>query len=134
MMAIVIHETQKVKMSFREKKRRRLVNLNNLIKDSDATCKSKLHMNRHTFYVLCEMVRDIGGLTGTRYMSLEEIVAIFLYTLAHQFKNRTVGNYFYRSGENVSRNFHRCLLAVLKLHTHLLKKPMPILEDCEDSR
>jgi len=95
MMAIVIHETQKVKMSFREKKRRRLVNLNNLIKDSDVTCKSELRMNRHTFYVLCEMVRDIRGLTGTRYISLKEIVAMFLYTLAHQFKNRTVGNYFY---------------------------------------
>jgi len=134
MMAIIIHETQRVKLPYREKKRRRLVNLNKLVRDSDATCKSELRMNRRTFNILCEMVRDVGGLTGTRYMSLEEIVAMFLYTLAHQFKNRTVASYFYRSGESVSRNFHRCLLAVLKLHTHLLKKPTPISEDCEDSR
>ena len=134
MMAIIIHETQRVKLSYREKKRRRLVNLNKLVRDSDATCKSELRMNRRTFNILCEMVRDVGGLTGIRYMSLEEIVAMFLYTLAHQFKNRTVGSYFYQSGETVSRNFHRCLLAVLKLHTHLLKKPTPISEDCEDSR
>ncbi|XP_057540777.1 uncharacterized protein LOC130818632 [Amaranthus tricolor] len=78
------------------------------------------------------MVRDVGGLNGTRNMSLEEIVAMFLYTLAHHLKNRTIRSHFFRSGESVSRNFHRCLLAVLKLHTHLLKKPTPITEDCEN--
>ena len=31
-------------------------------------------MNMHTFYVLCEMVRDIGDSTGTRYISSEEII------------------------------------------------------------
>jgi len=95
MMAIVIHEMQIVKLSYREKKRCRLVNLNKLIRDSDATCKSKLRMNRRTFNILYEMVSDIGGLTDTRYISFEVIVAIFLYTLAHQFKNTTVGSYFY---------------------------------------
>ena len=73
MMAIIIHETQRVKLSYREKKRCRLVNLNKLIRDSDATCKSELRMNRRTFNILCEMVRDIGGLTGTRYLSLIHI-------------------------------------------------------------
>uniref|UniRef100_A0A803KZ00 Transposase n=2 Tax=Chenopodium quinoa TaxID=63459 RepID=A0A803KZ00_CHEQI len=91
-------------------------------------------MNRHTFGVLCEMISDIGGLRGTRNMSLQEIVAMFLYTLSHHKKNRSIGNYFYRSGESVSRQFNLCLLAVLKLHHHLLKKPTPITEDCEDSR
>ncbi|XP_048497638.1 protein ALP1-like [Beta vulgaris subsp. vulgaris] len=80
------------------------------------------------------MVRDIGGLNGTRNMSLEEIVAMFLYTLAHHLKNRTIGSHFFRSGESVSRNFHRCLLAILKLHTHLLKKPTPITQECEENR
>jgi len=131
-MAIVIHETQRVKLSHSEKKRCRLVNLNKLIRDRNATCKSELR--RRTFNILCKMVRDIGGLTGTRYISLEEIIAILLYTLVHQFKNMTVGSYLYRSRESVSRNFHRCLLAVLKLHTHLLKKHAPISKECENSR
>jgi len=134
MMGDAIHKIQRVKETKRDKKRRRLNNLNALIIESDVACRSELRMNRDTFYVLCEMVRDIGGLTGSRNMSLEEIVAMFLYTLSHKFKNRTVGNYFIRSGETVSRNFHRCLLAILKLHKHLLKKPTPIAEDCEDSR
>jgi len=95
MMAIVIYETQKVKLSDKEKKRHKSVNLNNLIADSNVTCKSELRINRRTFHILCEMVRDIRGLTGTRYMYLEEIVFMFLYTLAHQFKNRIVESYFY---------------------------------------
>jgi len=133
-MGIVIHETRPMKYSNRERKRRRIEKLNMLIKDSDVACKSELRMDRRTFYVLCEMIRDIGGLTGSKNMSLEEIVSMFLYTLAHKLKNRTLGTYFIRSGESVSRQFNRCLHAVLKLHTHLLKKPTPITEDCEDSR
>ena len=33
----------------------------------------------------------------------------------------------------MSKKFHRCLLAILRSH-NLLKKPMPITEDYEDSR
>jgi len=84
-------------------------------------------MNRHTFYVFCELARDIGDLTESRNMSLEEVVAMFLYTLSHKFKNKPVGNYFIQSGDTVTRNFRRCLLTVLK-------KPTPLAEDCEDSR
>nr|XP_017250299.1 PREDICTED: uncharacterized protein LOC108220916 isoform X3 [Daucus carota subsp. sativus] len=112
----------------------RLANLNSLIKDSDIGCINELRMNRSTVNVLCEMLRDIGDLRETKKMSLNETVAIFLYILAHHQKNRTSGNYFVRSGETISRQFNRCLLAVLKLHVHLLKKPSPITEGCADRR
>ncbi|WOG95470.1 hypothetical protein DCAR_0414789 [Daucus carota subsp. sativus] len=46
----------------------------------------------------------------------------------------TIGKYFHRSGESVSRQFNLCLLAVLKLHNHLLKKPIPITEDCDSDK
>lgn len=109
-------------------------NLYKLIGESDAACISQLRMDRRTFHILCEMVRDVGGLRGTRNTSLEEIVASFLYVLAHHFKNRTVRKFFYRSPEPVSRNFNACLLAVLKLHPLLLKKPEPIPEDFTDGK
>ncbi|XP_074266140.1 uncharacterized protein LOC141588606 [Silene latifolia] len=134
MMGVAIHKIEHPRYSKDEKRFLRRKHLYTLTKHSDIICKSELRVNRRTFYVLCEMVRDIGDLSGTRNMSLEEIVAMFLYTLAHHFKNRTIGNHFFRSGESVSRNFHRCLLAVLKLHDHLLKKPTPITEECEDSK
>ncbi|XP_021732162.1 protein ANTAGONIST OF LIKE HETEROCHROMATIN PROTEIN 1-like [Chenopodium quinoa] len=130
LMYFVLHKIHRI----RDKKRNRLINLNSLIRDSDVACRSELSMNRHTFGVLCEMISDIGGLRGTRNMSLQEIVAMFLYTSSHHKKNRSRGHYFYRSGESVSRQFNLCLLVVLKLHHHLLKKPTPITEDCEDSR
>lgn len=109
-------------------------NLYKLIGESDTACISQLRMDRRTFHILCEMVRDVGGLRGTRNTSLEEIVASFLYVLAHHFKNRTVRKFFYRSPEPVSRNFNACLLAVLKLHPLLLKKPEPIPEDFTDGK
>ncbi|KAJ8749125.1 hypothetical protein K2173_013732 [Erythroxylum novogranatense] len=91
-------------------------------------------MDRRTFGILCEMVRDIGGLKDTKNSSLEEIVASFLYVLAHHKKNRTISLLFHRSGKTISRHFNRCLLAILKLHEVLLKRPQPITEDCEDNR
>uniref|UniRef100_A0A803MUC8 DDE Tnp4 domain-containing protein n=1 Tax=Chenopodium quinoa TaxID=63459 RepID=A0A803MUC8_CHEQI len=59
---------------------------------------------------------------------------MFLYTLAHHKKNRSIGQYFFRSGETVSRQFHLCLRAFLKLHEVLLYNPTPISDDCEDER
>jgi len=90
-------------------------------------------MDRRTFYILCEMLRDVGGLKGTRNMELEEIVVQFLYILAHHLKNWTVKNTVFRSGETVSRQFNLCLLAVLKLHHLLLKTLEPIPENSTDS-
>lgn len=118
----------------RSKKRLRHEMLRKLTRESDVSCRKELGLDRHTFDVLCEMLRDIGGLHGTRNMSTEEIVAMFLYTLVHNKKNRSIGKYFMRSGESVSRQFNLCLRAVLKLHQHLLKKPTPIPNDCEDDK
>ncbi|XP_021753802.1 protein ALP1-like [Chenopodium quinoa] len=73
--------------------------LRGLYRESDVKCKSELRVNRRTFNIICEMLRDIGGLSGTKNMSLQEIVAMFLYTLAHHKKNRSIGQYFFRSGE-----------------------------------
>ncbi|GKB09988.1 ALP1-like protein [Tanacetum coccineum] len=91
-------------------------------------------MDRSTFGRLCEMVRDVSGLKGNTNMTLEEIVYLFLYVLAHHKKNRTISLLFLRSGETISRQFNRFLLAILKLHDVLLQKPQPITEDCEDTR
>ncbi|XP_057531016.1 protein ALP1-like [Amaranthus tricolor] len=111
-----------------------MINLNRIISYSDVLCRSHLRMNRFAFSKLRELVRDIGGLSDTRNMTVEEIVAIFLYTISHHKKNRCDSSYFYSSGETVSRQFHLCLMTILKLHDVLLKKPSPITEDCEDDK
>ena len=45
-------------------------------------------------------------------------------------KIEVLASFFYRSGETVSRYFNLCLKAILKLHNQLLKKPMPVVDDC----
>ncbi|KAG6489956.1 hypothetical protein ZIOFF_051238 [Zingiber officinale] len=91
-------------------------------------------MDKRTFGILYDMVRDIGGLKDTRNASVDEIVAFFIYILAHHKKNRTISLLFHRSQETVSRHFNLCLHAILKLHHILLKTPEPISENCEDDR
>ncbi|XP_057542446.1 protein ALP1-like [Amaranthus tricolor] len=117
--------------SKRDRKILRLKIMHRLIQESDVHCKSELRVNRQTFNIMCKMLKEIGGLTRTKNMSLDEIVAMFLYTLAHRKKNRSIAHFFIRSGETVSRQFNLCLRAILKLHDHLLYKPKPILEECE---
>lgn len=77
MMGVVIDQIERPRYSKSEKKFLRQEHLNTLIKHSDIACKSELRVNRKTFYVLCEMVRDIEGLNGTQNMSLEEIGSHF---------------------------------------------------------
>ncbi|KAH6756612.1 hypothetical protein C2S53_001793 [Perilla frutescens var. hirtella] len=105
-----------------------------LTKMSDAICISELRMDRRTFTILCELARDVGGLKATRNSSLDEIMAIFLYVLAHHKKSRTISLLFHRSRETVSRQFNLCLRAILQLHNILLKKHEPILDDCQEDR
>ncbi|KAL3507361.1 hypothetical protein ACH5RR_032743 [Cinchona calisaya] len=99
-----------------------------LVSENDATCISQLRMDRRTFTILCEMIRDVGSLRDIRNMTLEEIVAMFVYVLAHHKKNRTVAHKFLRRGETVSRHFNQCLLVLLKLHHMLLKIPVMIAQ------
>ena len=66
MMGVIVYEIERLRYSKSEKKHLRQKHLDALIKDSDVVCKSELRVNRKTFYVLCEMVRDVGGLNGTR--------------------------------------------------------------------
>ncbi|GAB4855591.1 hypothetical protein Ancab_039775 [Ancistrocladus abbreviatus] len=134
MMSITVIRSVQLEERTRSKKRLRAEILDRLIRESDVSCRNELRMNRYTFNVLCEMLRDIGELSGTRNMSIEEIVAMFLCTLAHHKKNRSIGQYFIRSGESVSWQFNLYLKVVLKLHQHLLKRPTPISDDCEDER
>ncbi|RCV18543.1 hypothetical protein SETIT_3G309200v2 [Setaria italica] len=88
----------KIKQRIRNiEQRKRNVWLSNLIRNSEAACISQLRMDRRTFYILCEILSDVGGLKATRNMSLEEIVAQFLYTLSHHLKNSTIKEFFFRS-------------------------------------
>jgi hypothetical protein len=62
---------------------RRSENLNDLIRDSDPTCTSEFHMNRRTFYILCEMLRDVGGLKATQNMTLNDMLVDYVLSTSY---------------------------------------------------
>ncbi|TXG67170.1 hypothetical protein EZV62_008445 [Acer yangbiense] len=105
-----------------------------IITNNDVECISQLRMDRRTFAVLCELLRNTGRLKTDSLVSVEEQVCVFLHILAHHVKNRTIRNRFYRFGETISRYFNSVLSAVLQLHNSLLVSPDPVPENCTDER
>ncbi|XP_039686926.1 protein ALP1-like [Medicago truncatula] len=80
-------------------------------------------MSPKAFVNLCTLLRDHGGLTHTRRASIEEQVAKFLHTVGHNVRNRVLSFFFRRSGETISRHFHRVLDALIELEEIFLKQP-----------
>ncbi|XP_057800517.1 uncharacterized protein LOC131015993 [Salvia miltiorrhiza] len=108
--------------------------MNRLTNVSDVDCIINLRMDRNTFGRLCQLLRQLGGLHNSRYIGVEEQVAMFLSVLAHHKKNRVVRFDFRRSGDTITRYVHIVLKAVLSLHVLLFVKPCPIADDCIDPR
>ncbi|KAL8545813.1 hypothetical protein ACS0TY_005798 [Phlomoides rotata] len=105
-----------------------------LLDVSDEDCRNKLQMDRNSFYRLCYILQTIGGLKSSKHINVFEKVAMFLSILEHHSKNRCVKFQFKRSGQTVSQEFHSVLRSVLKLHSLLLVKPLPVPEDSNDTR
>ena len=98
-------------------------NLNRLIYGSDIACMEKLRMDRYTFTTLCSMLRIIGKLKDSKYVDVEEVVALFLHICTHHVKNQVIKFLFLRFGETVSRHFNAVLNAIICLQGVLLEKP-----------
>ncbi|KAL0543889.1 hypothetical protein IC582_018994 [Cucumis melo] len=92
------------------------------------------HMDRQTFAILCHLLRTVSGLSSIQIVDAEEMVAMFLHILAHDVKNRVIQREFVRSGETVSRHFNLVLLAVVQLYEELIKRLVPVANNCNDQR
>uniref|UniRef100_A0A803N437 Myb/SANT-like domain-containing protein n=1 Tax=Chenopodium quinoa TaxID=63459 RepID=A0A803N437_CHEQI len=68
-------------------------------------------------------VVDGKYLKDTRRDSVEEQVAKSLYILGHNARNCSLSAFFMRSGETMSRHFHRFLNAIIKMEDQFLKQP-----------
>ncbi|KAL8489563.1 hypothetical protein ACS0TY_025467 [Phlomoides rotata] len=87
-------------------------------------------MDRLAFSRLCSLLQDLGGLTNSKYVNVQEKVAMFFSILAHHTKNRSIKFQCKRSGQTVSKHFH----SVLKLHSLFLVQPERVAEDSKDPR
>ncbi|KAL8499218.1 hypothetical protein ACS0TY_022264 [Phlomoides rotata] len=110
------------------------VNLGRLIGGNQIDCYDNLRMDRNAFGRLCVILKNRGGLVDGKHVSVEEQVAMFLSILAHHKKNRVVRFNHQRSGQIVSHYVNAVLLAVLRLHSVLFAKPVPVPDDSTNPR
>ncbi|RXH73773.1 hypothetical protein DVH24_016595 [Malus domestica] len=103
--------------------------LHGLIYESDVTCIAELRRDRRSFHRLCQVLVTRGQLRATRNVSIEEMVALFLYILAHHLKNRTVNHHFRRSSRTISKYFHECIKAMIRCQNDFWQTPKHILEN-----
>jgi hypothetical protein len=64
--------------------------------------RSELGVHKHVFHALVDELK-LAGLTSSKYIFLEEQLAIFLYTCVTGLSLRHVGERFQHSGETISK-------------------------------
>ncbi|KAL8471987.1 hypothetical protein ACS0TY_029284 [Phlomoides rotata] len=122
------------RFSLLDKIPRKIRNLHDLVDASDNDCKDALRMDRVAFARLCDLLQTIWGLRNSKYVCVQEKVAMFLSILAHHTNNRSLKFQFKRSGHTVSKYFHSVLQCVCKLHSLFLIEPNPVAEENTDPR
>ncbi|KAL5562801.1 hypothetical protein UlMin_032548 [Ulmus minor] len=105
-----------------------------LVYQSDVNCMAQLRMNREAFRKLCKLLREKGWLVGTKNISLEKKLAMFLDVLVHHVKNRIISFNFKRFGRTTSKCFHECLKTTIQCQKEFWKSPEPIMENSIDPK
>lgn len=80
-------------------------------------------MERHVFLNLCGLMIERGWLKDSRFIRVDEQVAIFLSMIYHKNSNRNLCERFQRSGQTISKYFTKVLNAVLKLAKEIIVPP-----------
>ncbi|RWR86423.1 putative nuclease HARBI1 [Cinnamomum micranthum f. kanehirae] len=78
-------------------------------------------MSIDCFMLLANELKRRKFMKDSRLVSVEEQLAIFLFTVGHSQRNRVMQNRLQHSGETISRYFNQTLDAVLKLSKYYLK-------------
>ncbi|XP_026445578.1 uncharacterized protein LOC113346230 [Papaver somniferum] len=87
-----------------------------------------LRMTKAPFIQLCNEFRAKGLLEDRKYLEVEEKMAMFLYTIGHNCRNRVILYHFQHSGEKVSKYFHEVLTAMKKWSAEVLVPPPNVFD------
>ena len=74
-----------------------------------------------TFRLWCDRLRNDYGLRESRECGLEEAVAMFLETVAHDEFQRTIATHYQHNQETVNRKFHEVLDALVRMSQDITK-------------
>ncbi|RWR85042.1 protein ALP1-like protein [Cinnamomum micranthum f. kanehirae] len=86
-------------------------------------CYDLFRMEKHMFHGLCNTLKSRNLLHDSKFLSVEEQVAIFLMTIGHSMRNRMMADRFQHSGETISCHFKRVLKAIVNLGKELITPP-----------
>uniref|UniRef100_A0A8R7URF2 Nuclease HARBI1 n=1 Tax=Triticum urartu TaxID=4572 RepID=A0A8R7URF2_TRIUA len=115
-----------------------------VLEGHELRCKRDFRMEKYVFHNLVKCFRERQLLQDERLVSVEEQVAIFLYTLSANASNRTLQGRFQHSGQTISIYFNKVLQSIMSLSGQLIQLPpinvpqkvssnpkfMPYFQDC----
>ena len=84
-----------------------------------------LRMNVECFLNLCDVLRQGNYLSDSykRKVKIEEAVAIFLYTIGHNERQRVSAERFQHSTETINRHVRQVMRAIVKLAKEMIVPP-----------
>ena len=88
-------------------------------------------MNKQTFFRICEHFKNKTWLKDSRYIKVEEKMAMFLMTLNHNVRNRVTKRRFNHSTQTIYHYFHEVLEAMLLFGREMIV-PTPVTEVTEN--
>ena len=113
----------------RPRKKRRISSLSGdiwvkeLLSSAGPRYHENLRVDPKCFSILSDTFMRCSLLRRSRVLSIDEQLAMFLHTLAHNVTNRVTTNRFNHSSETVSRYFHEVLNAVSKIYPEYIFIP-----------
>ena len=94
-----------------------------ILEGHELRCKRDFRMEKYVFHNLVKCFRERQLLQDERLVSVEEQVAIFLYTLSANASNRTLQGRFQHSGQTISTYFNKVLQSIMSLSGQLIQLP-----------
>ncbi|RVW22028.1 uncharacterized protein LOC104877720 isoform X1 [Vitis vinifera] len=86
-----------------------------MIEGHPQTCYELFRMDKETFMNLCDHLKRHENLQDTRFVTVEEAVAMFLLIVGHNVRMRVVADRFQHSTETVARHFKEVRRALCRL-------------------
>ena len=88
-------------------------------------------MNKQAFLRICEHFKNKTWLKDSRYIKVEEKMAMFLMTLNHNVRNRVTKRRFNHSTQTIHHYFHEVLETMLLFGREMIV-PTPVTEVTEN--
>ncbi|XP_059597509.1 uncharacterized protein LOC100853548 [Vitis vinifera] len=86
-----------------------------MIEGHPQTCYELFWMDKETFMNLCDHLKRHENLQDTRFVTVEEAVAMFLLIVGHNVRMRVVVDRFQHSTETIARHFKEVRRALCRL-------------------